>query len=295
MMIIRVSPPALSHLRAAVQLAGPAQPVISVQGRGAAGAAARGRRAAPRPSAAPARLGRPRGPRHADPAPASTPAEAPAGHPRHRPALAPPPDHPQVDLPQPDRTATGQRRGRSAHRAARHREQQLEIQEDPGRAAQARPPGQRIHHPPCPQGAEDPPGTGTAHRHHVAAVPARPGNDDARHGLLPRGLRSDPPAAVLPVRHGDRLPLRAYPRNHRQPRRSLDRAADPQPPDGPGYRRAGSGSWSGTGPGSSPTRSTQSWPMPVSRSCRSRRAARARTLMRKGSCSPPGPSSPTGC
>src|ERR1700756_3173523 len=36
MMIIRACPPALSHLRAAVQLAGPARPVISLQGRRAA-------------------------------------------------------------------------------------------------------------------------------------------------------------------------------------------------------------------------------------------------------------------
>jgi putative transposase len=61
-----------------------------------------------------------------------------------------------------------------------------------------------------------PPGTQTAHRRHVAAVPARPGIDDARHRLLPRGLRADPPAAVLPVRHGGRLPLRAHPRCHRK-------------------------------------------------------------------------------
>ena len=33
----------------------------------------------------------------------------------------------------------------------------LGIQEDPRRAAQARPPGQRIHHPPGPQSPEDPP------------------------------------------------------------------------------------------------------------------------------------------
>jgi len=31
----------------------------------------------------------------------------------------------------PNRTATGQRRNRRAHRAARHREQRLELQEDP--------------------------------------------------------------------------------------------------------------------------------------------------------------------
>ena len=46
------------------------------------------------PSAAPAGLGRPGGPRRADPAPAGKAASASAGHPRHCPALAPPPGHP---------------------------------------------------------------------------------------------------------------------------------------------------------------------------------------------------------
>ena len=40
-------------------------------------------------------------------------------------------------------------------------------------------------------------------------------------------LRGDPAAPVLPVRHRDRQPLRAHPRDHRQPGRSVDRAADP--------------------------------------------------------------------
>ena len=47
-MIIRVLAPALPHLRPALRLAGPARPVIGLQGRRAARAAARGRRAAPR-------------------------------------------------------------------------------------------------------------------------------------------------------------------------------------------------------------------------------------------------------
>jgi putative transposase len=81
-MIIRVLAPALPHLRPALRLAGPARPVISLQGRRAARATARGRRTAPHPSAAAGRLGRPRGPRRADPAPAREAASAPAGHPR---------------------------------------------------------------------------------------------------------------------------------------------------------------------------------------------------------------------
>jgi hypothetical protein len=164
-MIIRVLAPALSHLRPTLRMAGPARPVIGLQGRRAARAAARGRRAAPYPSTAPARLGRPCGPSRADPAPADTPADAPAGHPRHRAAVAPPPGHSQVDLPAPDRTAAGQRGDRHADQTARHREPRLGIPADPGRAAQARPPAQRIHHPPGPQGPEDPAGTATAHRH----------------------------------------------------------------------------------------------------------------------------------
>ena len=41
------------------------------------------------------------------------------------------PGHPEVDLSEPDGTAASQRGDRRAHRAARHREQRLGIQEDP--------------------------------------------------------------------------------------------------------------------------------------------------------------------
>ena len=83
-MIIRVLAPALSHLRPALRLAGPARPVIGLHGRGVACAAARGLRAAPYTATdIPARLGRPGGPRRPDPASAGTAADAPAGHPRH--------------------------------------------------------------------------------------------------------------------------------------------------------------------------------------------------------------------
>src|ERR1039457_5676590 len=53
MMISRVPPSALSDLHPAVRLAGPARPLGRLQERGAAGAEARGRRAAPHQSAAP--------------------------------------------------------------------------------------------------------------------------------------------------------------------------------------------------------------------------------------------------
>src|SRR5690242_12004206 len=70
MMISRVYSSDLSDLRPGLRLAFLARPLVGVLERGVARAAARGRRAAPHQSAAPAGLGRPRHPRRADPAPA---------------------------------------------------------------------------------------------------------------------------------------------------------------------------------------------------------------------------------
>jgi len=231
-MISRVHSPALPGLHPAVRLAGPAQPPGGVQGHRVAGAAARGRRAAPHPVAATAGLGGPRGARCADPPPAQTAADAPPGDTRHRAPVASPPGRAQVDLSAPDGPACGQRRDHRAHRAARHREPHPGVPADPGRAPQARPPGQRLHDPPGPQDTDDPPGTEAAHRYDLAAVPASSGRDHARHRFLPRRLRSKPPPPVLPVRHGSRLPLRACPWRDRESGRPAGHPADPQPPDG---------------------------------------------------------------
>ena len=65
------------------------------------------------------------------------------------------------------------------------------------------------------------PPAATEHRHDVAEVPAHSGSDDARHRFLPRGLRGHRAAAVLPVRHRGRQPLRAHPRDHRELGRGL--------------------------------------------------------------------------
>src|ERR1035441_6874650 len=119
MMIARVPPPALSHLHPGLRLAGPARPLIGVEERGTARAAARGRRPAPYQAPAPPGLGRPRFPRRANPAPAQKAADAPADHPRHRAPVAPPAGHPEMDLPEPDRPAAGQRRDYRADRTAR--------------------------------------------------------------------------------------------------------------------------------------------------------------------------------
>ena len=97
-MVSRVPAPALPDLRPALRLAGPAGPLVSVQGRGTAGAAARGRRAAPHQAQTPARLGRPSRHGRADPVPASEAASTPPGHPRNRPSAAPPPGHQETDL-----------------------------------------------------------------------------------------------------------------------------------------------------------------------------------------------------
>jgi hypothetical protein len=77
----RVPSPALPDLHPGLRLAGPAWSSDGAQGRRTAGAAARGHRAGPYPSPAPAGLGRPSGPRRRDPAPAGKAAGAPAGHP----------------------------------------------------------------------------------------------------------------------------------------------------------------------------------------------------------------------
>src|SRR5260221_5530669 len=94
-----------------------------------------------------------RGPRRADPTTTRQATDAPAGHTRHRPAMAPAPGPPEAGLPTPDGTASSQRRDRRA---------------------QTRPPPQRIHDPPGPQDPADPSGTETARRHQRARILARP-------------------------------------------------------------------------------------------------------------------------
>jgi hypothetical protein len=66
-----------------------------------------------------------RGPRRADPAPASEGTDTPAGHARHHSPVAPPPGHPKADLYASDGPPTYQFRAHRADRATRHREQRL--------------------------------------------------------------------------------------------------------------------------------------------------------------------------
>jgi hypothetical protein len=128
-MITDVCSPALPGLRPAVRLAGPARPVTSIQERGTAGAAGRGRRAAPDRSAARSTgpTGRP------DPAAPREAAGTPASHARHRPAMASSPGHKEAALATQTRTRAVQRRDRRANRAARHRESRPGIPAHRGR------------------------------------------------------------------------------------------------------------------------------------------------------------------
>ena len=192
----------------------------------------RGRRAAPHPSAAPARTGRPRDPRRThSKAPPSKAADAPAGHPSpHRPALAPPPGHPEV--------GTLHRIGRppvSTGDAASSSDSPREPAWGYKRI-QGELPGLRLAHPhaapPGLKGLKIPPApkrpTDTTWRD----VPAHPGIDDARHRLLPRRLRNYPPAPVLLLRDRDRFPPCAHPRRDHESGRPWTTPADPEPPDG---------------------------------------------------------------
>src|SRR3954453_22436934 len=157
----------------------------------------------------------------------------PCGHPGHDLALASPPRTPTMDLPEPDRTAADRRRPRRLGGADGPGEPALGIPEDPGRAAQTRSPCRRLDDPTDPDAPPHPTGTGPAHRHQLAAVPAHPGHQHARRRLLPRRLRAHPAAALRAVRAPGRPPLPACPGRDRTSRRTLDHPAGPQPPHGP--------------------------------------------------------------
>jgi hypothetical protein len=124
-MICRFPSPALPDLRPALRPAWRARSLNGLQERGAAGAAARGRRAAPHRSPARAELGRPAVfAALIRPLPRSLRMHRPVTPRRHSP-VAPPPGHPKADLHASDGPPTCQRRAHRADRATRHREQRL--------------------------------------------------------------------------------------------------------------------------------------------------------------------------
>ena len=196
-MIIRVSPPALSHLRAAMQLAGLARPVVGHQGRRAARAAARGRRAAPDQPETPPGLGRPRGLRRADPAAAAR-LRCIAWSPRTRScagiAASSPGSGPTRTGPDGHRSTTSSPRWscgwRRRTRAGDTRGSRASCSNSATGSAPRRSGGSS-------SATADPTGAETAHRHQLAAVPAHAGHQHARGRLLPRRLRGHAAAALL--------------------------------------------------------------------------------------------------
>src|SRR5690242_4122274 len=97
--LVRDGTDALFDVRPPDRLDDAAGTLFGFEGRRASGTAPGSRGAAAAEPEAEAGLGRPGGDGRAGPAPAGKAASAPAGHPRHHPALAPPPGHPEVDLP----------------------------------------------------------------------------------------------------------------------------------------------------------------------------------------------------
>ena len=102
----------------------------------------------------------------------------------------------------------------------------------PGRAVHARPPRPRLDDPSHPEAPPHPAGAGAAHRHQLASVPAHPGDQHARRGLLPRRLRAHAATALRAVRARGQRPLPTCPGRDRTSRRLLDYPAGPQPADG---------------------------------------------------------------
>src|SRR5215213_9590089 len=135
----RVATPALSDLQPATELADTAPPRTVIQGHRAPRPPPRGRRTPQNQPQAPPRLGRPSTARCTRPPPARGVAPASPGHTGHGPALASPPGHQEVDLPQPLRAPTPRPDDRRADRAAGPGERDLGIPAHPRRTTQARP------------------------------------------------------------------------------------------------------------------------------------------------------------
>jgi hypothetical protein len=91
-------------------------------------------------------------------------------------AVVPPSGAQEVDLPEPIRATADRRYARRAGRTDGTGELDLGIQEDPGRAAQARPPRWRLDDPSDPQAPPHPTSAIAAYRHQLEAVPAHTGH-----------------------------------------------------------------------------------------------------------------------
>jgi hypothetical protein len=141
MMLHCVASPAVSDLLPGAGLARATHPDHCREGRRDPRPAPRGRDLAAAASEASLVLVRPGRPCGVDPAAAQTVASVAAGAPGDRAHLAPPAGRQEMDPPQPWWPTPPGRRPRRPDRTARRREPFLGLRSDPGRAAQARPPG----------------------------------------------------------------------------------------------------------------------------------------------------------
>src|SRR6266705_2431660 len=228
---------ALPGLRPPDRVDGVAGTFDGVEGRRAAGAAPGGGGAAAAGPQAQAGLGGPDGDRRPGAAAPETVADEPAGDAGHAVALAPASGPLAVDLSPPRRTPAGRRPGRGADRADGAGEFGLGLQADPGRTARPRLPGRSVY---SAEGAEAAGDTARAEPLpvDVAAVPAQSGIHHVGVRLLPRRLRGDLAACLRVLRDRGEHPPRPYSGRDRAPGRGVDRAAGPEPADGPrGARR----------------------------------------------------------
>src|SRR5215831_10502736 len=170
------------------------------------------------------------------PAAAKASADEPARDAGHAAALAPAAGPVAVDLSAPGRPAAGRCPARGADRADGVGESGLGLQADPGRTARPRLPCRSLDSAAGAATAADP-ARSAAHPVHLAAVPAHPGLDHAGVRFLPRRLRSYLAPRLCVLRDRSQHPPCACPGRDRAPRRCMDRAAGPEPADGPGRTR----------------------------------------------------------
>ncbi len=100
---------------------------------------------------------------------------------------------------------------------------------DPRRTSESGAPGRCLDDPTRPEEPPDTAGADQSRPHDLAAVPPRASRHDAGLRLRPRRLRHHRATDLRVLRHRDQHPLPPHPRNHHQPRPTLDHPASTQP------------------------------------------------------------------
>jgi hypothetical protein len=172
----RVASTALPDLQPTTELADTAPPRLIVQAHRTPRPPPRGRRTSQNQPQTTPRLGRPSTARRPHPTPTRSAARASPGHPGHGPALAPPPGHQEVDLPEPLRSPTCRPGGHLAGRTDGPRERDLGLPAHPRRTSQA--PSEH------PRSAES--SSGGGYRQQLSEQPTRPGAGSCEYKPPPR-------------------------------------------------------------------------------------------------------------